>query len=346
MSDTVFAPTLAEIRPDAKEEIPVLDIGPLLAGVPGARERLAGELQYALENIGFYFIVNHGIAQSLVDGAFEAARLVHAMPLEDKLALRFNQHNIGYEPVGGSVTRHSALNTNNKPNKVEAFFIKRDLPADHPDVLAGLRFRAQNQWPEAVPEVRTLSMAYAGAMEKLAKSLLPLYALALDLPPDGFDEAFKEPMFTLRLSRYPRQDVIEENQFGIAPHTDTSFMTMLPFNKIAGLWIRLPTGRWVEVPSMPGTFLVNGGDLMRRWTNDRFLATPHRVINASGQERYAIPFFMDCDYHWRMECLPTCVKKGEEPGYPPITYAEYLSWYRNQNYGVATDKDEVRLSAH
>ena len=70
-----------------------------------------------------------------------------------------------------------------------------------------------------------------------------------------------------------------KNEFGLAPHTDTSFMTLLAQNRIPGLSLRAPEGRWIDAPALPGTFLVNGGDLLRRWTNDRFLATPHRVLN-------------------------------------------------------------------
>jgi isopenicillin N synthase-like dioxygenase len=340
-----FAPSLAPIRPEAAEEIPVLDIGPYLAGVAGARETLVRELRHALENIGFYFIVNHGVAQSLIDDAFEAARTFHALPLQTKMALKFNEHNAGYVPMKGGVTRHSKLNANNKPNLNEALFVKRDLPADHPDVIAGVRFRAMNRWPEGVPGVREPIMAYANAMEPLAKSLLPLYALALDLAPDFFEQAFSDPMYTLRLSHYPQQDADEENQFGLAPHSDTSFMTLLVQNKIPGLSIRLPNGHWIDAPALPGSFLVNGGDLLRRWTNDRFLATPHRVINKSGRERYAIPFFLDCNVDYRMQCLPTCQSEANPSKYEPITYSEYLSWYRNQNYENPPQEDGVALSA-
>jgi len=349
MTRNNLAPSLAAIRPDAREEIPVLDVGPYLAGQDGALEQLGAQLRDALENIGFYFVVNHGIAQDLIDGVFEAAKRFHALPLEQKMALAFNHNNVGYVPIKGATTRHSALNRNNKPNLVEAFLVKRDLPADHPDVVAGKRFRGLNPWPEGHPEIRRLAMDYAAAAERLGTSLLPLYAVALDLPPDWFAPAFREPMFTLRLAHYPQQPpMADDNTFGLAPHTDTSFMTLLPQNKVQGLSIRLPNGRWIDVPNIPGSFLINGGDLMRRWTNDRFLATPHRVINQSGQERYAAPFFLDCDYDWVMRCIPTCLPKDAQPAYPPITYAEYLAWYRDQNYKdkAPAGKDGVALSAH
>ena len=317
----------------------------LRAGVPGALERLGAELRHAVENVGFYFIVGHGVSQTLVDRVFEATRRFHAQPLEDKLKLRINAHNIGYLPIRGSVTRHSKINEGNKPNVNEAFFAKRDLPADHPDVLAGLPFRAVNQWPADLPGFRETVLEYQGAMEQLALSLLPLYATALDLPADYFDAPFRDPMYTLRMSHYPQVDVVEENEFGLAPHSDTSFMTLLAQNRVPGLSIRLPNGKWVDAPALEGSFLVNGGDMLRRWTNERFLATPHRVINRSGTERYAIPFFFDCNYRTVMACLPTCTGPDNPPRYESITYPDYMTWYRNLNYGnAATGKDGVQLA--
>jgi isopenicillin N synthase-like dioxygenase len=341
---TLFAPSLAAIRTDAPEEIPVLDLGRYRAGDAAAADTLGAELRHALENVGFYFIINHGIPAPLIADTFEASRRFHGQAESAKLALRMNQHNIGYMPFRTSVTRHSQLNANNKPNLVEAFFVKRELPPDHPDLAIPAPFRGPNQWPPDLPGFRDTAIAYCTAMEQLGKSLLPLYARALDLPADWFDTAFDQPTYTLRLAHYPRQDVVADNEFGLAPHSDTSFMTLLAQNAVPGLSIRLPNGRWLDAPALPGSFLVNGGDLLRRWTNERFLATPHRVINRSGQERYAIPFFMDCTYDWRMACVPTCQGPDNPPRYDPITYPEYMTWFRNLNYAAAVGvKEETRL---
>ncbi len=345
-----LAPSLNPIRPDAPEEIPVIDLADFLAGKPGAREATAAALRHALEEVGFYFITGHGVDQATVDAAFDAAKRFHAQALDDKLRLKINQHNIGYLPVRGSVTRHSKINPDNKPNVNEAFFVKRDLAADHHDVLAGLPFRGMNQWPDGLPGFREAVLDYAGAMERLGLSLLPLYATALELPADFFDGRFAPPMYTLRMSHYPQQEGSNENEFGLAPHSDTSFMTLLAQNKVPGLSIRLPNGRWVDAPALEGSFLVNGGDMLRRWTNERFLATPHRVVNRSGQERYAIPFFFDCAYTTRMECLPSCTGPENPPRYEAISYPDYMQWYRNLNYGgqapeAPKGRDGVQLSA-
>lgn len=342
-----LAPSLPPIRRDAVDEIPVLDLADLLSGTPGATHRLAAQLRHVFENVGFYYIVNHGVPQSLIDDAFDAAALFHAQPLAQKLQIRLNEFNIGYLPMRGGTTRHSLLNADNKPNVNEAFFCARELPADDPDLLGGKPYRCANKWPVGLPGFRETCLAYTAALEALARSLVPLYALALDLPATYFDEAFARPMFKLRMTHYPPQDPTADNEFGLAPHTDTSFMTLLAPNKVAGLSIRLPSGRWIEAPAIDGAFLVNGGDMLRRWTNDRFLATPHRVVNTSGAERYAIPFFFDCWAEHTMTCLPTCTGPGHPAKYEPLTYVEYMTWYRNMNYAGAAARDAqgIRLAA-
>ncbi|MFN4091075.1 MAG: isopenicillin N synthase family dioxygenase, partial [Alphaproteobacteria bacterium] len=278
----------------ADQTIPIIDIGPYREGEPGAAERAAAELRHALTRVGFYFVRGHGVPQDLIDATFGAAADFHAQPLEAKLALKLNHHNIGYLPMRGNTLRTSTVQKDTKPNLNEAFFVKRDLPPDHPDVVAGKRFRGANRWPEGLAGFRETVVAYCSAMERLALSLLPLYARALDLAPDWFAEPFREPQYTLRMTHYPRQEAFAGDEFGLAPHTDTSFMTLLAQNEVPGLSIRTPEGEWLDAPAVPGTFVVNGGEMLRRWTNERFLATPHRVINRSGRERYAIPFFFDC----------------------------------------------------
>ena len=303
-------------------------------------EKAAGQLRHALEYVGFYFITRHGVARELIQDTFAAAKRIHDLPLAQKLEMKLNEFNIGYLPMRGGTTRHSPLNPNNKPNVNEAFFMARELPPEHPDILAQKPFRCPNKWPAALPEFRETSLEYMAALVALALKLVPLYALALDLPVDYFDEAFADPMYKLRMSHYPPQDVPEDNEFGLAPHTDTSFMTLLAPNEVAGLSIRGPSGRWIDAPAMDDAFLVNGGDMLRRWTNDRFLATPHRVVNRTGAERYAIPFFFDCGAEWEMVCLPTCTSDDNPPKYDPITYVEYMTWFRRLNYGVDRNKSD------
>ena len=125
-----YAPSLAPIRQDAPDEIPVVDRSDYRAGAPSALSQVTAKLRHALQDVGFYFVINHGVPESRIAGAFDAARRFHEQPEEAKLALRINQHDIGYLPFKSSVTRHSKLNDNNKPNLVEAFFAKRETPVD------------------------------------------------------------------------------------------------------------------------------------------------------------------------------------------------------------------------
>jgi len=136
-------------------EIPVLDLAPYLSGQSAARERLAKQLCHALENIGFYFIKGHGVPQSLIDAAFAATARFHAQPLDRKMKLRRNRDNVGYLPMSRSDDPEAVI----KPNVNEAFFLKRDLPADHPDVVAGKRFRGANRWPDDLPGFRETVVA-------------------------------------------------------------------------------------------------------------------------------------------------------------------------------------------
>ena len=312
-------------------EIPVLDLGPYLAGEPGADARTAAALRHALEHVGFYFVVNHPVPPALIADIFAETRRFHALPLDDKLALRLNRHNIGYLPVASSVSRASTIDTVKKPNVVEALFLKRDRPADHPDVVAGVLFRGLNQWPSRLPGFRETCLEYFHAMEAFCHQLLPLYALALDLPRDFFAEAFREPQITLRLSHYPAIPR-EPDQYGISGHTDSGFMTLLPNNDVDGLEIRPAGHDWTPAPSIPGAFVVNSGDILRRWTNDRFLSTEHRVRNPETRDRYAVPYFFDPETHWPIECLPSCRSASHPPRYDVTTYEKYLAWFTDGNY--------------
>jgi isopenicillin N synthase-like dioxygenase len=323
------------------QTIPVLDIAPLRDGKPGALERLGEELRQAFTEVGFYFVRGHGIPEALLEDTFAAAERFHAQPLEAKLAMRINEHNIGYMPMRGATTRHNLIGDKPAlPNANEAVFFKRELPEDHPDRKAGLRFRGANMWPD-LPGFRDQILKTCAAFEGLGLTLLPLYARALGKPADFFAPFFRDAMYTLRMSHYPEQEpTAPENEYGLAPHMDTSFMTILAQNKIPGLSLRLPSGEWLDAPAPEGALLVNGGMLLRRWTDNRFLATPHRVINRSGRERYAIPFFMDANYHAVMEPITADGSKSEMG---PITYPEFMLNYQRANFHHAAEKASEKV---
>ena len=318
--------------------IPVIDLGPFRAGHPGAFETTSKALGEALENVGFFVIVNHGVPQALIDRTFAEARRFHAQPMEAKLALRMNEHNNGYMMLGRYAVWTSDVNANDKPDLNEAFFIKRERGPDDPLMRAGRRFAGPNQWPQSLPGFRETLLAYTDTVDALGRRLLPLFAAHLGLPADTFDAAFAESQFSFRLTHYPPVTA-EPNQFGIAPHTDANFITFLAQSEVPGLQVRMPGGEWLDVPYLPGSFAVNSGDMMQRWTNHRFKSTPHRALPPEGRPRYAIPYFMGPHLDTEIACLPTCHDADNPSRYPPITYAAYLDWWYDANYNAARQRD-------
>jgi isopenicillin N synthase-like dioxygenase len=320
------------------ETIPVIDLGPCFAGEPGALDRAASELRHALSEIGFYFIVNHGIPRALVQQAFRQAARFHGQSLDEKTKIRIDRHNVGYLPMKGDTLRTSVVQTVTKPNLNEALFVARDLPPDHPEVVAGRRFRSANQWPPNLPGFREEVMAYCDALERLVQRLVRLYARALDLPAEYFDAPFTDFQYKLRMTHYPPHPAVADDEFGIAPHTDTSFLTLLAPNEVPGLAIRTQHGKWIDAPAIADAFVVNGGQLLLRWTNDRFLATPHRAINRSVGERYALAFFCDAQIDWPIAAVPTCVGPDRPPKYPTTYYTDYMVAYQKRTYDLLADQ--------
>jgi isopenicillin N synthase-like dioxygenase len=314
-------------------KIPVIDYGPYFAGEPGALERLAAEVRDACMNIGFFYIYNHGVDQGLVDRTFAASKRFHAIPMEQKLALSLNENNIGYLPMNASVQGASTVHKATKPNQNESFFVSHDRGPDHPDVLAKKTLRGRNQWPDGLPGFREDVMAYAHALDALCSRMIPAFAAALDLPPDYFAPFFaNEAHMTLRMLHYPPQAVVEDNQFGQAPHTDNSFMTVLARTDVPGLAVRLPSGEWFPPPLIPGTFLVNLGNMMRRFSNDRFLSTPHGVLNDSGIDRYSLAYFHSPNPDAVIEPVPGSVGPDNPPRYPPAVYRDLILAFYRANY--------------
>jgi isopenicillin N synthase-like dioxygenase len=320
--------------------IPILDTGPYFSGQPHALKELAGQLCAALENIGFFVLINHGIEAQLIEQTFAAAKRFHALPMDVKQSLKMNHHNNGYMAMNRYAVWTSDVNDNDKPDLNEAFFIKRERTLDDPLVRSNRRFAGPNQWPTCLPGFQQQVLDYTHAVDSMARQLLPVCAVALDLKPDYFDAAFAESQFSFRLSHYPPVEP-ELNQFGIAPHTDTNFLTFLALTDVPGLQIRMPTGDWHDVPYLANAFAVNSGDMMQRWTNCRFKSTPHRALPPVGQHRYAIPFFLGPHLDTVIECLPTCQGPDNPPQFAPLTYADHLDWWYDANYNATLQQDET-----
>ncbi len=312
----------------AGEIVPIIDLGPFLAGEPGSAHTTANEMRDALERIGFFFIINHGIPKSLRDRLVEATARFYALPLEQKMALKVNEEGNGYVPTRGELLKTSPYHTGTrKPDVSECYLLQRDWAPGHRPT--------QNQWPENESGFRTTVMEFFEAAEDLSLRMLPLYALALDLEPDFFDDKFPkcQGLNFLRVARMP-PDRLDEDEFNVGPHTDSSFMTLLATSDQPGLEILSQSGRWLKMPLIPDAFVINSGDMLTRWSNGRVLSTPHRVINASDTYRYSIPFFLHPTPETVIECLPTCCGPDNPAKEPPITSAAYLQWFLEENFAL------------
>ena len=317
----------------ASSQIPVIDFGPYFAGEPGALDRLVPQVRHACEEIGFFYAAGHGVDDVIVDRAFAASRRFHGLPLDEKHALQLNDWNIGYLPVNASVQGASTVHKATRPNQNESFFISHDRTPDHPEVQAGIPLRGCNQWPTSLPDIRDPMVTYFKTLGAMCDRMLPAFAAALDMPPDTFAPLFaNDGHHNLRFLHYPPQDPNEDNLFGQAPHTDNSFMTALARTDVPGLAVRLPSGEWFPPPIIPGTFLINLGNMMRRFSNDRFLSTPHGVLNESGTDRYSIAYFHSPNPNSTIECLPSCVSVDNPARYAPTVYRELVLEFYRANY--------------
>jgi isopenicillin N synthase-like dioxygenase len=202
--------------------------------------------------------------------------------------------------------------------------------------------RVPNQWPDEalVPGFRATIEDYVVQMNTLARKMVTAISTSLGMRKDELDPYFEKPTTFLRLLHYPTQRD-EDGLFGSAPHTDYGFITLLAQDDVGGLEVKNKAGEWVTAPPVPGTFVMNVGDILARWSNDRFVSTPHRVINRSGRERYSQPFFFDPSMDHTISALPVCVPRGEKPKYEPVVYRDYLMERIDKNYhyrkGVAQE---------
>lgn len=303
--------------------IPLIDIAGLRSPRLADRQAVARELDLACSTNGFFYIRNHGIPQDLIDRIMAENERFFSQPEAYKLALdkKFSRCNRGYEPL-----RAQTLETGAPPDLKESFYIGTDLPEDHPMVLAGKFNKGPNQWPPDLPGFRETATAYFQALYTLGQRLMRGLALALDLPEDHFDPCVTEADAILRLLHYPPQPANPRpDEKGCGAHTDFGALTLLLQDDAGGLQVRpADTGVWTDAPPIPGTYVVNLGDMIERWTNRRYRSTLHRVINISGRERHSVPYFFTPNHDALVECLPTCLAPGERPLYEPVTVEQHM----------------------
>jgi isopenicillin N synthase-like dioxygenase len=317
----------------SNHSIPLIDLSNSFKS-PAGRAAVAQEINSACRSIGFFTITGHNIPQSLISSTWQLTRDYFNEPAEKKLLQPMTKdYPYGYSGVGGenltagykADPKHKSNSSNNvqKSSPPQSLADPKEsftIGPSNPD--AGMPAR---QWPADPVQFQAVYSNYYSAMENLAAHLMRLFALALKLPENYFDHRINRHRSALRALNYPEQrPAPQPGSIRAGEHTDYGSVTILLQDNVGGLQVKDRQGNWINAKPIPGTFVINLGDLMQRWSNDEFISTLHRVINLPDHNaeisprRQSIAFFHNINAEETIQCLETCKKPGESPKYPPI----------------------------
>ncbi|EKM79178.1 hypothetical protein AGABI1DRAFT_58577 [Agaricus bisporus var. burnettii JB137-S8] len=310
----------------AFQEVPVIDLQNLNSEDPAQRAYLAQVVKDACMRVGFFYVKNHEIPETVIDNTFAAAKDFFDLPLEKKMIIDHKRSSNfkGYIPL---------LSGNNNPDGAgdvqEGFeFGWEPMQGSSKARLEDGIMAGANIWPSEndVPGFRNAALQYYHAATTLGKSLFPLFALALGLPETFFDDKTQNSAALMKLLHYPPQSgPVDERTIGIGAHTDWECFTILWQEPgIQALQVLNAEHQWVNAPPIPGTLVINLGDQFARWTNGIFKSTVHRAINRSGVRRYSIPLFFGADYNVRLDPIPGCVSTERPLKYEIMTAGEHV----------------------
>ena len=311
--------------------IPVIDIAALRDGSDPTT--VAQALHRASREVGFIYVTNHGLPEMLIDQVRAKALQFFRLPDEQKQEVAVSDKHRGFLAQGGA-----KMQTGAKADLKESFIFGYEdsegkTPEDHP-------LRGANRWPSAPAGLRSLALDYFAAAHEVAYHLIRGFALGLGKAPDAFLKSTAMPMSRAAFVYYPPQDIaLGPEQFGVGPHTDFGVLTVLAQDDVGGLQVQDAGGDWVTAPPIPGTLVVNVGDLLARWTNDAYRSTPHRVVNSSGRERLSLVLAYDPEPETMID--PKALLGGDiETAYEPMTCGDYLIWRFARSFAYREAKEE------
>ncbi len=317
------------------DEIPVIDLAPYFTGGDVGKAAVADQVGRACTEIGFLVIANHGVAAEAVRNGFAASRAFFDLPLAEKRRHAPDDPSVprGYTGLA-SKSLARTLGQDAPPDLREQFFIGPlvDERAYFAGIEGAAKFYGPNLWPDAPADYEPAMRRLYGEMAGLAGALMRIFALALGLGERFFDDKIDHHFSTLPSNHYPPppSDRAPE-QVRCGAHTDFGSLTILAIDDAPGcLQVEMPGHGWRDVRPAPGTLVVNLGDMMARWTNERWRSTLHRVVNppealADGARRQSIGFFLHPNFDTIVAALPGCVAPGEAPKYPPILAGGHMA---------------------
>ncbi len=301
----------------AASSLPVIDIDALAGNNVSARYAVAMRLGEACENIGFAYVEGHGISQDLIDDVYREAATWFARPLEQKLLYYIgnSDNHRGYVPQS-----ERGQYADEGERLYEAFDLALDLPCSDPDVQRGCYLLGPNVWPKEQPTFSTAVSRYYRDISAVGAAVTSAFELYLDLPAGHMGKQMSKPTSQLRLLHYLKHDS-ENGSAKMGAHTDYECFTLL-HQTAPGLQVLNQHNRWIDAPPLPGTLVLNVGDLLETWSNGRLRSTLHRVIN-NGAERFSLPFFAAANYDAviRPEVLPAG-EGGQD--YVPVVAGHHL----------------------
>jgi isopenicillin N synthase-like dioxygenase len=326
--------------------VPVIDLTSARSGDPDARLRVARALGCACEQSGFLGIVGHGVPERTISAMYDAIQRLFRLPQAEKLALLSDpddplMRGFGREgSLAASNDHASVVDERALPDLSETYTYNRLGEPGATGLPNGTdpRLRMPNKWPELAGFAEAIRGYYAAA-EDLAVELMRLFALALDLPESWFDGKVDQHMTNLTANYYPGQpNAPQDGQLRKGQHSDWGSLTILYQDGApGGLQVLDKAGRWLDVPAIGGSFVVNIGDLMALWTNGRWVSTVHRVVNPpreqAHRERFSMPFFHQPNFDALIECIPTCTSLTNPPRYEPVRSGEYIMEKFRRAYG-------------
>ena len=287
----------------------VIDMRPFIEGGEKGRKKVAQEIYDAAHNVGFLYLKNFGVSDDLLETAFSEAKSLFMSDEKTKVPFRATL-NHGYSAMRGEALDPS------KPADLKETFTSRNLA----NVPSGPEY-----WPNS--EFEAFMRTFYKSVTSIASDVMAAFAIALDLPKGFFDERHTGLTQTLRLLHYPPVKYVSEGQLGAGAHTDYGTLTVLFQDAEGGLQVQGLDGKWIDAPPIPGTIVINTGDLISRWSNDFFKSTPHRVVPrpaAMKNGRLSIAFFSDPDPEVIIETFPKCITSENPQRYHPITAGEHI----------------------
>jgi isopenicillin N synthase-like dioxygenase len=290
------------------------------------RRQVADEIHDACVNIGFFYIERHGVPKTELDASLNWSQKFFSLPPEQKLAVTAKQNlaKMGYIQVGGIDPKTNSVT---RPDLKERFYFSRDLFAG--EVADPASPAGQSQWPAAgvLPGFEKAMREQTAKKVALAKSLARAFSLSLELEESFFDKFYDHMGVMHALNYYPRREsqIPQDSGLGFSPHTDYGSFTIVLQDTNGGLQARNSEGAWIDVPPIPGTFVVNVGDLLQRWTNDVYISSLHRVVNTGTAARSSISFFVYPNPHAEIQCLETCVSENRPQRYNSVLSGEYVN---------------------